>query len=96
MHPFMLHAASPNRLRIPRIITNPACSLREPYRLKRADPHEYCPVELKTLQSLDVDPKEGHDFKPKCQRQRIVPERHLRQEAEKAKELARLNAGYKI
>lgn len=91
MHPFMLHAASPNRLRIPRIITNPACSLGEPYKLKRENPDDFCLVELKTLQSLGVDPIQGYDFVPQSERIRIVPERQVRQEAEKVRELQRLN-----
>lgn len=93
MHPFMLHAASPNRLRVPRIITNPACSLGEPYNLNRPNPEDYCLVELKTLQSLGADPQDGYDFMPKSERRRIIPERQLRQEAEKVKELERLAQG---
>lgn len=86
----MMHAASPNRLRVPRIITNAATMIREPYKLKRSNPEDYCLVELRTLHALGVDPKDGYDFKPTAERRRIVPERQLRQDAEKLKESERL------
>lgn len=92
MHPFMLHAASPNRLRIPRVITNPSASLREPYRLKRERVEDFCLVELKTLEALGIDPAVGSDFSINGQRRRLVPERQLRQDAERVKEQARLAA----
>ncbi|KAH6679636.1 hypothetical protein B0J14DRAFT_504590 [Halenospora varia] len=51
MHPFMLHSASMNYLRIPRIITNPPVSLKEPFKLWREDGN-YSLVEQKTLNDL--------------------------------------------
>ncbi|KAH8684750.1 hypothetical protein BGZ60DRAFT_511725 [Tricladium varicosporioides] len=51
MHPFTLHSASKNYLRIPRIITNPPVSLKEPFKLWRED-GKYSLVEQKTLNDL--------------------------------------------
>jgi hypothetical protein len=92
MHPFMMHAASPNRLRVPRIITNPAAVLNEPYKLSRPNKNDYCLVERKTLDVLGVSVETGLDWKPIVKRQRIIPERQLRQEDEIRKELARMRA----
>lgn len=51
LHPLMLHSASKNLLRIPRVITNPPVALREPFRLWRED-GAYSLVEQKTLRDL--------------------------------------------
>jgi len=59
MHPLMLHTASRNSLRIPRIITNPAIGLNEPFKFDRENPEDYSLVELKTLKSLGKDRLEG-------------------------------------
>jgi len=45
MHPFMLHAFSPNTGTRPRIICNPCQSLNEPMNLRRQNPYDYSPVE---------------------------------------------------
>jgi hypothetical protein len=37
----MLHSASKNLLRIPRVITNPPVSLKEPFCFDREDPKDY-------------------------------------------------------
>lgn len=52
LHPFMLHSASKNLLRHPRIITNPPVALKEPFNFNRKDPSEYSLVEQKTLREL--------------------------------------------
>ncbi|KAG5715260.1 hypothetical protein E4T56_gene2999 [Termitomyces sp. T112] len=72
MHPLMLHSASKNYLRIPRIITNPPVTLREPFNFARSDPKEYSLVELKTLRALGVDLL---NYKITGERRKIVPER---------------------
>lgn len=78
LHPLMLHSASRNNLRIPRVITNPPVSLRTPFNFNRENPEEYSLVELKTLKALGVD---RLDFKPNTERRRIVPARVLREQA---------------
>lgn len=84
MHPLMLHSASKNHTRVPRIITNPPVALREPFKFSRENEDEYSLVELKTLRALGVD---RLDFKITTERRRIVPARTGRQnkmlEAEK-------------
>ncbi|GJE94201.1 hypothetical protein PsYK624_103690 [Phanerochaete sordida] len=78
MHPLMMHSASKNVLRVPRVITNPPVSVREPFNFARADPSEYSLVERKTLKALGVD---RLDFKPTTERREIVPKRVLIQRA---------------
>ncbi|KDQ54689.1 hypothetical protein JAAARDRAFT_49264 [Jaapia argillacea MUCL 33604] len=72
MHPLMLHSASKNYLRLPRIITNPPVSLKEPFNFARDDPAEYSLVERKTLKALGVD---KFDFQITTERRRLVPKR---------------------
>lgn len=55
LHPFMPHSASKNHLRIPRFITNPPVTLKEPLNLSRSNPADYSLIELKILKSLGVD-----------------------------------------
>ncbi|EPQ51052.1 hypothetical protein GLOTRDRAFT_141198 [Gloeophyllum trabeum ATCC 11539] len=74
IHPLMLHSASKNYLRIPRVITNPPVGLKEPFNFNREDPDEFSLVEKKTLKALGV---ERLDFKPTTERRRIVPKRML-------------------
>ncbi|KAI5805160.1 hypothetical protein EDC01DRAFT_715880 [Geopyxis carbonaria] len=88
MHPFMLHSASKNRLRIPRIITNPKVSLKEPFNFDRENADEYSIVEKKTLMELGVDRLRG--WKIKGDREKIVPERMQVQRAMKELEEKRL------
>lgn len=87
LHPLMLHSASPNRLRVPRVITNPPVALRAPFEFARADPDEYSLVELKTLRALGVDRLE---FRPTTERRRIVPARVAREAVMIAEEKRRL------
>jgi hypothetical protein len=77
MHPLMLHSASKNYLRVPRVITNPPVGLREPFNFCRDDAKEYSLVERKTLLALGVD---KFDFKPTTTRRNIVPARVLIQQ----------------
>jgi hypothetical protein len=87
MHPYMLHAASQNVLRRPRLITNPPVHLKEPMNFNRADPAEFSPVERAVLRGLGVD---RLDFRPTAERRKIVPERVLRQQRMLEQEMARL------
>ncbi|KDR84828.1 hypothetical protein GALMADRAFT_217902 [Galerina marginata CBS 339.88] len=89
MHPLMLHSASKNHLRIPRIITNPPVSLKEPFNFNRRDPDEYSLVERKTLKALGL---EKLDFKITTERRRIVPARVLVQQKMIEEETKRLAA----
>lgn len=89
LHPLMLHSASKNYLRIPRVITNPPVSLKQPFKFQRDDPEEYSLVEWKTLKALG---REGLDFTPTTERRRVVPLRVGNQEKMKAEELRRLQA----
>ncbi|KAI0366675.1 hypothetical protein BV20DRAFT_637988 [Pilatotrama ljubarskyi] len=87
LHPLMLHSASKNHLRIPRVITNPPVALREPFNFARDDRDEYSLVELKTLRALGVDRLE---FRPTTERRRVVPPRVALQEKMLADEKRRL------
>lgn len=49
IHPCMLHSASQNALRVPRIITNPPALLKELFNLYRQNPDDYSFMERKTL-----------------------------------------------
>ncbi len=73
VHPFMIHSASRNSLRIPRFITAPKIWLKEPLKYNRpAD--ELSLVEKKTLKELDM---ESYDFKATGKREtwRTIRER---------------------
>ncbi|KAG6829293.1 hypothetical protein H0H92_005047 [Tricholoma furcatifolium] len=72
MHPLMMHSASKNYTRIPRVITNPPVALREPFNFARDNPDDYSLVELKTLKELGVD---RLDYKITTERRQIVPAR---------------------
>ena len=51
----MLHSASKNHTRVPRIITNPPVSLKDPFNFNRENPEDYTIVERKTLSELGVE-----------------------------------------
>lgn len=70
LHPLMMHTASKNHLREPRIIINPPVSLRSPFKFAREDAEEYSLVERKTLKTLGVSKL---DFKPSVERRKIMP-----------------------
>lgn len=88
LHPLMVHSASVNTLRIPRIITNPPVMLKEPFRFNRKDPNDFSLVERKTLQSLGVD--RLNNWKIVGEREMVVPERLRAQAAMKEEEKRRL------
>jgi hypothetical protein len=86
MHPLMLHSASVNHTRIPRIITNPPVSLNKPF---FSSPESgYSLVEQKTLKALGKDSLGG--WKITEERRRIVPKRIEIQNKMKELELQRL------
>jgi hypothetical protein len=74
LHPFMLHSASKNFLRTPRIITNPPVALKAPFIYNRTDPKEYSLVEQKTLKDLGR-PEGLPEWKITMPREGIVPTR---------------------
>lgn len=87
LHPLMLHSASKNHLRVPRVITNPPVALRAPFCFDRADAREYSVVERTTLRALGVD---RFAFGATGERRWIVPERVRRQERMREEERMRL------
>jgi len=89
LHPLMLHSASKNHLQIPRLITNPAVSVKEPFIFNRENPEDYSLVELKTLKALGL---EKLDYKITGERQRIRPLRLDFWEPQVHAELERLRA----
>ena len=89
LHPLMLHSASKNHLRVPRVITNPPVALKAPFQFARDDPDEYSLVELKTLKALGVD---RFEFKPTTERRKVVPPRVGIQAKMVEEEKARLEA----
>ncbi len=86
-HPFLLHASSRNHSGIPRFLTNPPVSLREPMQFDRANAEDFSPVERVVLNALGA---ERYAFTPTGSRERIVPERAQREAAEKEIERQRL------
>lgn len=89
LHPFMLHSASKNLLRRPRIITNPPVQLKEPFCFDREDKTQYSLVELKTL--MDLGKPDGlRGWKITGRRAEWTPRRIKRMEEMKQKELERL------
>ena len=89
LHPYILHASSQNPSGIPRFITNPAVSLKEPMQFDRSDPGDYSLVVRAVLHGLGV---ERLAFAPTGERARIVPERVRRQQRMLEEESARLAA----
>ncbi|KAF8078290.1 hypothetical protein FPV67DRAFT_1464832 [Lyophyllum atratum] len=92
MHPLMMHSASKNYTRVPRIITNPPVGLREPFKFARENPEDYSLVERTTLKALNV---ERLDYKITTVRQRIVPARATAQNKVLEVEKQRLAAAEK-
>jgi len=89
LHPLMLHCASNNMLRIPRIITNPAVSLNEPFDFNRQNGDEYSIVEKKTLKELGQERLGG--WKIAAPREAVVPERIRNWRRMREEELKRLD-----
>ncbi|KAK8114058.1 hypothetical protein PG999_006127 [Apiospora kogelbergensis] len=88
LHPLMMHSATSNALRHPRIITNPPVSFRAPQVFDREDGN-YSLVELKTIQSVG-GPDMMKGWRPTMPREAIVPMRVRIQEEMKREELQRL------
>ncbi|TCD71662.1 hypothetical protein EIP91_007409 [Steccherinum ochraceum] len=87
-HPFMPHSASKNHLRIPRFITNPPVTLKEPLNFNRADPADYSLVEQKILNSLGVTSLP--DWHITTQRKRFTPRTRAGKDALIMQEVERL------
>lgn len=87
LHPLMLHSASKNHLRIPRVITNPPVALKEPFNFNRENPEDLSLVEKKTLKALGV---ERLDYRITTERRQVVPERERIQQQMLEQEKKRL------
>lgn len=93
VHAFMLHAASPNVLRIPRIMQNSSSELLEPMCFDREDPSEYSPVERSILKALGVDRLDYATEGPREMRRDDSAQQRLAvREERKRAELIRLRA----
>jgi hypothetical protein len=89
LHPYILHASSRNALRLPRYITNPPVSLKEPMNFNRENPAGFSLVEQAILRGLGV---ERLDFQPTAPRERIVPGSAVKKQQMLEEEKARLAA----
>ncbi|AIE86722.1 hypothetical protein [Fimbriimonas ginsengisoli] len=89
LHPYMLHAASQNPLRLIRVITNPPVHLKEPMRFDRENPNDHSLVEQGVLRAFGVD---RYEFRSTAARERVVPERVRRQQQMRDEELRRVQA----
>ncbi len=85
MHPFMLHASSPNHSGIARFITNPPVQYLEPMNFDR-DPALQSPVERAILRGLE---QERYSFQISAPRTGIVPDRERLQAEQDVEENAR-------
>ncbi|EJF60388.1 hypothetical protein BD309DRAFT_868296 [Dichomitus squalens] len=90
IHPFMPHSASKNHLRIPRFITNPPVTLKEPLNFNRPNPADYSLVELKVLRELGVDALP--EWKIAAPRMRFTPRTRAAKDAMILDELERMKA----
>ncbi|KAK7059829.1 hypothetical protein R3P38DRAFT_2838095 [Favolaschia claudopus] len=91
LHPLMVHSATKNATRNPRVITNPPVALKQPFEL-RASPDgakDFSLVAQKTLRELGF-PEGLETWKIDGEREMIVPMRVKIQEAMKEKERERL------
>ncbi|KAJ7154541.1 hypothetical protein C8R46DRAFT_439619 [Mycena filopes] len=89
LHPLMLHAATKNATRVPRVITNPPVALKEPFKFDRDGKGEFSLVEQKTLRELGR-PEGLAGWKIAHERDEFVPRRIRIQEEMKARERERL------
>ncbi|HEX8237180.1 MAG TPA: hypothetical protein VF600_14575 [Abditibacteriaceae bacterium] len=89
LHPYILHTVSQNHRGTARFITNPPITLKEPMNFNRADASEFSLVEQAVLRGLGV---ERLDYKPTGERERVVPQRVLKQQKIVMEEQARLAA----
>ena len=53
-HPFMLHTSSPNPSGVPRFITNPVSTLKEPMQFSRLN-EDHSALEASILQALEMN-----------------------------------------
>lgn len=90
LHPLMMHSASRNTLRVPRIITNPPVSLKEPMCFQRGN-GDYSLVERKTMQSLGGE-ELLRAWRTTMPRESVVPERVRIQEEMRQAEARRLQS----
>lgn len=88
MHPLMVHSASRNIRRTPRIITNPPVSLKGPFTFDRERTEDYSLVELKTFQALGKERLRG--WKMVGERGAVVPDAWRVKEEMKMLEIDRL------
>ncbi|KAK7058317.1 hypothetical protein VNI00_001948 [Paramarasmius palmivorus] len=93
LHPLMLHSASENYLRVPRVITNPPVKLKEPFNFNRSRVEDYSLVERKTLKALGL---ECLDYQITTERRRLVPKREIDEVKASEEERARLAAAGKL
>ncbi|KAF7338855.1 hypothetical protein MSAN_02208500 [Mycena sanguinolenta] len=92
LHPLMVHSATKNATRVPRVITNPPVALKAPFRLSVDDASAdggFSLVEQKTLRELGF-PGGLPGWKIEGGREGFVPRRIKRQEEMRAKERERL------
>ncbi|KAJ7749190.1 hypothetical protein B0H16DRAFT_892215 [Mycena metata] len=89
LHPLMVHSATKNATRVPRVITNPPVALKEPFIFDRERKGEFSLVEQKTLQELG-HPEGLSGWKVECERDGFVPRRIKIQEEMKERERERL------
>ncbi|KAJ7670643.1 hypothetical protein DFH06DRAFT_140047 [Mycena polygramma] len=80
LHPLMVHSASKNVMRTPRVITNPPVTLKAPFRFDRDAGEDYSLLEQKTLRELGF-PTGLKGWKIEGEREMIVP-RRIRIQAE--------------
>jgi len=91
LHPLMVHSATKNANRVPRVITNPPVSLKEPFQFNRRPGGGFNLVEQKTLRELGFP--EGLDgWKIEGEREPFVPRRVKIQQEMKERERERLEA----
>ncbi|KAJ7231168.1 hypothetical protein B0H12DRAFT_1205104 [Mycena haematopus] len=89
LHPLMVHSASKNATRIPRVITNPNMALNAPFRFDRDAGDDLSLVEQKTLRELGF-PTGLKGWKIEGERKIMVPNRLKMQEEMKKRERERL------
>ncbi|KAF7318401.1 hypothetical protein HMN09_00349300 [Mycena chlorophos] len=90
LHPLMVHSATRNITRVPRVITNPPVSLKEPFRLQRGS-GPFSLVEQKTLNELGF-PEGLEGWAVVGAREGFVSRRMKMQAELKAKEEERLRS----
>ncbi|KAJ7616941.1 hypothetical protein DFH06DRAFT_1062246 [Mycena polygramma] len=89
LHPLMIHSASKNVMRTPRVITNPPVALKSPFRFDRDAGDNFSLVEQKTLRELGF-PTGLKGWKTDGEREMIVPRRVRIQAEMKERERERL------